>query len=263
MALSTNDQGLIKEYLLGQLDDDEQQQIEERLMVEDDLFDEFEASKGEVVEQYCAGELGETERDWLESHYLASEEGKQRYLLAVALDCGKNPPRPEPIPEPILEPIKIQPAPPSWFERATMIFKRPQFAVVSATAVVLLMVGGLWMIRSGGGSTYVGPTLVSQAISRGSSDNGPESFKLPDGTGKLQLRLTLPQPPTPAASYRAELDTKTEEKPVTVVASDAQTVTVEVPASLIPPGEYALTLTAIKSDGTDEKIPGQYLFNIY
>ncbi|HKR13958.1 MAG TPA: hypothetical protein VJT15_17980 [Pyrinomonadaceae bacterium] len=262
MALSTNDQGLIKEYLLGQLDDDEQQKIEERLMVEDDFFDEFEASKGELVEQYCAGELGETERDWLESHYLVSEEGKQRYLLAVALDCGKNPPRPQPIPEPIPESIEIKPAPPSWFERASMVFKRPQWMVASATAVVLVMVFGVWMIRPEG-STYVGPTLVSEAIDRGSSENGRKTFKLPDGTGKLQLRLTLPQPSTPAASYRAELDNRIEGKPVTVVASDAQTVTVEVPASLIPPGAYALILTALKSDGTDEKIPGQYYFNTY
>ena len=42
MALSDHDQVQIREYLLGKLTDDEQEKIEERLMVEDDLFEELE-----------------------------------------------------------------------------------------------------------------------------------------------------------------------------------------------------------------------------
>jgi hypothetical protein len=55
MALSTHDQTKIREYLLGHLNDQEQEQIEERLIVDDDLFQELEISKGELIEEYCAG----------------------------------------------------------------------------------------------------------------------------------------------------------------------------------------------------------------
>jgi anti-sigma-K factor RskA len=45
MALNNGDQVQLRDYLLGRLSGDEQQKIEERLMVEDELFEEFVASK--------------------------------------------------------------------------------------------------------------------------------------------------------------------------------------------------------------------------
>ena len=252
MALTTNDQGLIREYLLGRLDEDEQQKIEERLMVEDDLFDEFEASKGELVEQYCAGELSKSERDWFERHYLASEEGRQQYTLAVTLDSKKRPAKPEE---------------PTWFERITLFFKQHPWTVASATAgVLVVMVAGLLLLPgsaqfSVNAPPFVGGTLTSKTINREGGDL-PKRITLPADAPALSLRLLLPQPSTPGASYRANLDTRTEEKPVIVITSDAESVTVVVPASLLRSGEFGLTLTAINSDGTEQKIPGQYLFNI-
>src|SRR5215217_1053773 len=97
MALSNHDQARIRQYLLGHLSDEEQQRLEERLMTEDDLFEELEISKGELIEEYCARELTQGEHQWFERHYLASAEGKQRYTFALALNCLK-PPIPEPQP---------------------------------------------------------------------------------------------------------------------------------------------------------------------
>jgi len=42
MALNDHDQARIREYLLDKLSDDEREKIEERLMVEDALFEELE-----------------------------------------------------------------------------------------------------------------------------------------------------------------------------------------------------------------------------
>src|SRR5215470_11632993 len=85
MALNNNDQTRIRDYLLGKLSEDEQQKIEERLMVEDDLFQELEVSKDELVEEYYANELSRDENQWFERNFLASPEGKQRYALTTAL----------------------------------------------------------------------------------------------------------------------------------------------------------------------------------
>src|SRR5689334_21873562 len=87
MALNNHHQGQLREYLLGKLSDAEQEKIEARLMVEDQLFDEFEASKDELVEEYCAGELGTTERQFFEEHYLRSVEGQERRACVLAMDC--------------------------------------------------------------------------------------------------------------------------------------------------------------------------------
>ena len=79
MALNNHDQARIREYLLGRLSDEEEEKIEERLMVDDDLFEELEISKGELIEEYSAGELNQTDRKSFEDGYLASPEGRKRW----------------------------------------------------------------------------------------------------------------------------------------------------------------------------------------
>ena len=102
MALNAHDESRIREYLLGHLSHQEQVHLEERLIVDDELIEELEISKGELIEEYCAGELTEKERQWFESNYLASLEGRERYSMAVALSyLSSRTPRPRP----------------SWFKR--------------------------------------------------------------------------------------------------------------------------------------------------
>src|SRR4029079_10434347 len=91
MALNDQDQARMRDYLLGHLSDEEQEKIEERLMTEDDLFDELEISKGELIEEYCAGELSHDDHRWFEQHYLASADGKRTHAIAVSLNAVKCP----------------------------------------------------------------------------------------------------------------------------------------------------------------------------
>ena len=250
MAPSTKDQDIIRGYLLGHLDDEEEQKIEERLMLEDDFFDEFEVSKGELVEQYRAGEFSKKEREWLESHYLASTEGRQRYMLAVALESQNH-----------SRPVELSPPAPTLVQRVALWFKRQQWALASATVGLVIVIGaGLWFSRSAG-STFAGPTLASTMINRESGDL-PPTIKLPADASALKLGLKLPQPSTPGVKYFAELDNKVDYTQAEVIGSDDKSVSVVISVSQLPPGEYALTLTAITSDGIKQKIPGQYLFNI-
>ena len=94
MAVNAHDQSSIRDYLLGRLSHKEQEHLEERLIVDDDLSEELEISKGELIEEYCAGELTEKERRWFERNYLASFEGRQRYSFTVALSYLSRIPKP-------------------------------------------------------------------------------------------------------------------------------------------------------------------------
>src|SRR5215212_1890197 len=131
MALTNHDQTRIREYLLGHLSDEEQQKIEERLMVEDELFQELEISKGELIEDYCAGELTEKEHNWFEQHYLSSPEGRQRHTFTVALNCLKRP-------VPVLQPVTL-------FEQLRSFFQR--WAVpIAATAALVVAIAVGWQL---------------------------------------------------------------------------------------------------------------------
>jgi DNA-binding cell septation regulator SpoVG len=246
MALTNNDQTSIREFLLGKLGEDEQQRIEQRLMVEDDLFEEFEISKGELVEEYCANELTREEHQWFERNFLASPEGKERYALAVALGRLQREPSEPPRPLTLLERLKD-------------LFKHPAVIATAGAAAVVVIVAAVFLSRPAG-QTVVGPTLASTMINR---EQGilPTKVIIPSNASELKLRLSLPPDASASANYRAELDNKTEIKPVRVVERDREGVWVSIPVSQLPRGEYSLKLAAIV-DGTEREIPGDYLFNV-
>lgn len=246
MVLSNHDQAKVREYLLGHLSDEEQEKLEQRLMTEDDLFEELEISKGEVVEEYRAGELTQPERQWLEGHFLASTEGRQKFALAFAL--GR------------LQPLQPAQRRPSFFEWLTSLFKRQPWTMATATSGLLVIVAMVLLIRPAG-QTITGPTLAANITNR-EGGSQPTKIALPADAAQLRLRLLLPEPATPGTRYEAELDNRTEIKPVTVVESDAGSVTVSIPAELLPRGEYSLKLVRITGDGTTNTLPRYYLFNI-
>src|SRR5215213_10723460 len=126
MALS-HDQVTVRDYLLGHLNDQEQEKIEQRLMVEDELFDELQISKGELVEEYCAGELNQDDRRWFEHNYLASTEGRQRHALVLAISCLKRP-----------EVVERQP---SFLEKIAAFWTRPRWVAAVASAALVLIIG--------------------------------------------------------------------------------------------------------------------------
>ena len=247
MALNNNDQTRIREFLLGKLSKDEQQKIEERLIVEEDLFNEFEISKGELVEEYCANELTEEEHQWFERHFLASPEGKETYAFAVALgglQRGASKP-----------PDRL-----TFLDQLKELFKqRPLILSLGTAGAVAVIVAVIFLFRPAG-QTVVGPTLASNIINR---EQGSLATKvtIPSNASKLKLRLLLPPDASPSTTYRAELDNKIEVRPVEVVERDREGVWVVIPTSQLPRGEYSLKVVAI-SDGTEREIPGDYLFNV-
>lgn len=241
MVLSNHDQAKVREYLLGHLSDEELERFEQRLMLEDDLFEELETSTGEVIDEYRAGELTKTEREWLESHLLASTEGRERFKLAVALG-------------------HLQPSRPSFFEWLTSLFKQQPWTMATATSGLLAVIVAVVLLSRPAGQTIIGPTLAATITNRQGGEQPPK-ISLPSDSAELKIRLSLPGPSTPDARYEAKLDNRTEQNPVTVVESDAGSVTVSIPAELLPPGEYSLLLWRM-TNGTATPIPGSYLFNI-
>ncbi len=248
MALNNDDQRRIREYLLGILTEDEQHKIEERLMLEDDLLEELEISKGELVEEYCAAELSREEHQWFEQHYLASPEGRQRYALALTLDRSELP--------------ALEPSPrPTFFEQfQTLLTQRPWLVATVAAAATFLIVAAIFLSRSTD-QTVVGPTLASNIINR-EQGSLPSRITIPSNAKEIKFRLLIPRDSLPTSKYRAELDNKTEVKPVEVLEYDREGVWVVVPVAQLPHGEYSLKLVAISAEGTEREIPGDYLFNV-
>jgi CHAT domain-containing protein/tetratricopeptide (TPR) repeat protein len=86
MSKDVIDRNIIRQYLLGELTQDEQSAlIEERLLLDDDFFEEFELVKEDLIDQYVGGELSEGERESFEQEFLTTQERQESLRNAQAL----------------------------------------------------------------------------------------------------------------------------------------------------------------------------------
>lgn len=65
-------------YLLGELSELEQSQIEEAYFADDALFERFLAVKDDLIDAYARGDLAGQRRERFERHFLASQPRRQR-----------------------------------------------------------------------------------------------------------------------------------------------------------------------------------------
>jgi hypothetical protein len=245
MALSNHDQVRIREYLLGKLGEDEQEKIEERLMLEDDLFQELEIIKGELIEEYRDGELTSNERKSFENGFLSSPDGRQRYAFAVAVGCVVHHSQPQPV---------------SWWERISPFFRMPQWATAAMALVVVVVIVSILWVQSRQQPKFVAVNLTNSAVTRGARDTQHVRIVLPPDASELRISLALPQPVTPGARYRVELDNRRERTSLQPAGQDANSVSVVIPAKQVPAGFYALVVYEIQANGTEQQIPGNYFF---
>ena len=85
MALHPEDQRSIIQYLLGELAQEEQRQVEERLLTDDEYYEELLIAEDELIDQYLNGQLSEYEKERFGRHFLATSERQQKLRFARSL----------------------------------------------------------------------------------------------------------------------------------------------------------------------------------
>lgn len=86
MALHPEDRITIREYLLGKLaGEDQRERVEERLLTDDEYFEELEIVKEELIDQYVGGALTNAERERFEQHFLTTRDRRRNLRLAQGL----------------------------------------------------------------------------------------------------------------------------------------------------------------------------------
>ena len=80
------DPNRLRHYLLGELTEEEHlAPIEERLLVDDDFFEEFQLVKDDLIDEYVKDELTAQERQHFEQHFLTTSERREHVRHAQSL----------------------------------------------------------------------------------------------------------------------------------------------------------------------------------
>jgi hypothetical protein len=77
---------LLRRYLLGQTSEEEQLALEQRLLREQDYFDQLLRSEEELTDEYARGEMGSPDREKFEGYFLSSPERRESLAFAQALN---------------------------------------------------------------------------------------------------------------------------------------------------------------------------------
>lgn len=143
-----DDEGPFRRYLLGQLAESDQENIECQLLSEQEMVERLLIVEDELIESYVSGELAEADRPRFEQFFLVSPERQHKLKLAKALNkyannrlslaaqSGK-----EPIPQNGPSQVSEQPEPARWW---TWFAVRPVWQSAVATLLVLGLGFGLW-----------------------------------------------------------------------------------------------------------------------
>ncbi|HVF48885.1 MAG TPA: hypothetical protein VNA19_02285 [Pyrinomonadaceae bacterium] len=90
MRQHLDNEGDIRNYLLGSLDPEGRQRVEEKLLTDDDFFDELLASEDDLIDRYLSGLLPAVERERFENFFLSTPERQQKLRFARAFNKYLN-----------------------------------------------------------------------------------------------------------------------------------------------------------------------------
>jgi len=141
MSANSNEETLIARYLLGELPEEQQVEIEDRAFSDKEYLASITAVENDLIDEYVRGELAADDRRRFESRFLASAERRKRVefarALRIAVSEAAGP-----------EKKMVQPAPRwTWRESLYAFFSglNPAARLAFVAAAILVVTGAAWL----------------------------------------------------------------------------------------------------------------------
>jgi len=141
MAAEPNNEQLIARYLLGELPEEQQVEIEDRAFQDKDYLATITAVENDLMDEYVRHELSETERRKFEDRFLASAERRKRVEFARTLASLASEAT-------VAEKPSRATAAVSWRDSLDAFFRglNPFGKFAVAAIMLLILVGGAWLL---------------------------------------------------------------------------------------------------------------------
>lgn len=325
MAANLNNEKLIAQYLLGELPEEQQVEIEDRAFADKEYLASITAVENDLIDEYVRNELSQTQRQQFESRFLVSAERRKRVAFAKALAGVTSP---APVVETARQPVVASRAV-SWRESFEAfiggLIPVPRFAMGVAMVVLLggslSLLGEMLRLRSQLHSMraesqsqqnalqqqveserrrseelvarlnqekqqreqtdeslrqlsetpetpapkpVIAALTLLPGLSRGAGDK--PRLALPENARLVRLNIGV-EPEEPYKTYAVELRTVSgrsvwnRENLTARERRGARAIGLTLPATVVKPGEYELTLKGVAEGGRTEDV-GFYYFTV-
>jgi methionine-rich copper-binding protein CopC len=270
-------------YLLEELPEEESERFETECFAQESWPAQINLVEEDLIDAYLRDELSQERRRRFEQYYLTTAARQERVVMASAFlrhideqtvieeqsvaneqpAVDEHPTIDEP---PAAATTKVEPPPAklTLAERFRLFWGGQSLALRTAMALAAIAIigGAVWfsLLRTPRPRTFATLTLTNVESNR--AEGAPASkVKLPLGVDALRIYLTLPERLPPRARFRVEWENVDGAiKPLEIAGQDARSVSVVIPAAQLTPGQYALNLFVIKTDGTELPVSGSYFF---
>jgi hypothetical protein len=140
MELQPEDELTIQRYLLGELGDDDQSAVQDRLLTDESYFKQLLLIENELTHDYVWDALSDHDRERFESYFLAAPERFQKLRAAMALrECvlkSEN-----------FEMSGVRPRPDRWWRSFLALSNfRTQLLPISLVAIALIVIVGVLVV---------------------------------------------------------------------------------------------------------------------
>lgn len=236
----------IKNYLLGQMSEQEASEIETRLLTDREFYDELSIVEDELIDQYLGDALSDTDRLSFEAHFVSSPERRQKVRFARALKKHVSESAPQ--------------GDESTSSRSlfTYLFRKPAIPIAVA-AMLLVIVGGRYVTQKywpEATGRVLAVELIPGPLTRGEGE--VRTFSIASDVGTVQLQLSLPK--NEYQTYEAVVRDSSLRPVITAGNLKAQTinnfaaVTLDINANLLPAGDYRVNLSGTTAGGVTESV---------
>ena len=151
-----------------------------------------------------------------------------------------------------------------FFESVRAFWSR-QPGLATAIVAIVIVAGVALLVRplfSGTSGSYASIRLNLSAADRATGAE-TQTVELPPGSRGLRIELNLPGQTPQAKNYRVELlDPQQSSRNLTIAERKAQSLIVTIPANELTRGSYIIRVYAVNADGTEQRIRGNYFFNV-
>jgi len=85
MQEPNNEQAMLREYLLGELDEEQQEQVETRLLGDEDFAERLYVTQNNLIDDFVFGVLSEHEAQRFETNFTLTDDRRKKILISQAL----------------------------------------------------------------------------------------------------------------------------------------------------------------------------------